>query len=268
MNDLYGEFRVLVLEESEWLCRLFEYWLSPLPVECVRSLDEFRARLDSTVAVACLSESVLGGEAAQVRTEILNRNPYCQLVLLQSRGGFVTIHDDEYDACLQRPLFEAELQSTIEHRLKCGVYSVLLREFYALNARLVWLDRSDTPETKESKPPDGTVDQDTLYERHGCVRERLQRLQADLDEDDVRAVVRSVDLHKQFLTAPTRMEPDSSVSKYHPPRCPDCKLPWGVDHGNDLGSGFDRVAAHVWKCRRCDDIVHGLGESHRRVTSR
>lgn len=258
--DLIDDFCVLLLEESQTLQALFDDWLSDIPIQAVSSPTDIPAQFDATVAVACLSQSALGEKGEEVRKHILTRNPHCQLVTIVARSSFLTIYEDDYDACLQRPILKDELQRTMVNRMAWGVYSALLREYYDLNSKFLWLDRSETP---EDIPED--FDLDRLRERYNQLSSHLNALQSKLSMENVEDISRSINLHKRYLTTPAQDVDKGVASKYHPARCPSCKLPWGVDHRNELGKGMVSIGAGVWKCTRCTEIVHGLGESGRRI---
>jgi hypothetical protein len=255
------EFAVLLSDESSTRLELFDRWLPGIKTRFARTERELYSRFDSSVALVFISQSLLGEEEQAIRKAILNRNPYCQLVLIAPRQSFVSPLEDNYDACLQRPIFRDELQTTVEEHLKCGVYSATLYEFYRLNAEVSGFGQSDR--SNGSGPADPS---DEKGERYRQLKERLDHLQPTIDHDDVDSILRSIELHKRYLTEPERDTESSTGSKYHPARCPGCKLPWGVDHRNELGRGFERVGAYVWRCTRCTKLVHGVGTSHRRVT--
>ena len=61
------------------------------------------------------------------------------------------------------------------------------------------------------------------------------------------------------MTEPVRETEAITKSKYRPDDCSDCGLPWGVVHGNALGTGFTQIGAEVWKYNRCDGITHSPG---------
>lgn len=222
------------MEESQTLQALFDSWLSEIPPRFASAPDGIPAQFDSTIAVACLSQSLLGGDDEEIRKNILNRNPYCQLVLIVSRSSFITPYEGDYDACLRRPVVKDEFQSTIANRLKCGVYSALLREFYELNTKLLWVRRAET-----------TVDADQIQKRYRQLQSQLNQLQTELSTTDVGFISQSLELHKRYLTEPDQDIEDTAPSKYNPRRWPDCKLTWGADHGNDLGNGVVSIGASV-----------------------
>lgn len=253
-------FRVLLLDESATRRALFDRWLGDVPVTCVADPEQIAAAFSGTVAVACLSQEALGDAEDTVHTHVLSRNPYCQLVTILPRGSFRTPYEDRYDAVLQRPVIEDSLRETVGHRLQVGVYTILLREFYELNTRMHWLHRGDTPSESEL-----SVEPDEIRARYFDVASRLDALQAKLSTAVITDISASLDRHRSYLTTPSGETTEATEAKYHPARCPGCKLSWGVDHGNELGSGMKSISAGVWRCTRCNEIAHGLGESGRRV---
>lgn len=253
------DFCVLLLEESPTLQMLFDHWLSEITTRVAATPTDVPAQFDETVAVACLCQSALGDAADEVCKHILARNPYCQLVAILPRSSFSPVHEDDYDAILQRPIYRDEFRRTVSNRLACGIYSALLQEFYTLNTTLLSVRQAETA----TDPPD--VDVDQLRERYGHLCSQLDTLQEKLSAEDLEKVSTSIDLHRSYLTRPTRRADQGSVSKYHPSRCPNCKLQWGVEHGNELQNGVVSIGAGVWRCTRCSEIVHGLSESGQRI---
>jgi ribosomal protein L37AE/L43A len=210
--------------------------------------------------VACLCQSALGDEANEICKRILTRNSYCQLVAILPRSSFLTIHEDGYDAILHRPIYEDEFEETVANRLVCGIYSARLHEFYALNAKLLSIRQA---ETASDSPPDVNIAQ--LKERYSHLCSQLDTLQEKLSTEYIDDISTSIGLHENYLTRPAQQVDQGSASKYHPSRCPNCKLPWGVDHGNELKEGVVSIGAGVWRCTRCTEIVHGLSESGQRI---
>ncbi|QHS15747.1 hypothetical protein GWK26_00515 [haloarchaeon 3A1-DGR] len=287
--DLIDDYSVLVLEESYTLQDLFADWLDGIEVRPVADPDAVIGAFDATVAVACLSETAFDGRGEAIRNDLLSRNPYCQLVGILSRSASLAEHEPEYDECLQRPILKVDLQDTVERRLAYGIYSSVLREFYDLNAAFVWRRRDETDDRADAGSADraagnaiegqdvaGAVDDgnleeltdDEIRERYQRVCRQLDALQGRLSGAAIAEITRSIRRHKDYLTTPNTEVDRGPPAKHHPRRCPACKLPWGIAHGNELGNGFIRIAAGVRRCTRCQEIVHGLGESGRRITSR
>ena len=259
-TDFVDDFCVLLLEESRTLQMLFDHWLPGITTKVAATPADILAQFDETVAVACLSQTALGDKTDEICKQILTRNPYCQLVAVLPRSSFVLFHEKEYDAVLQRPIYEDDFHQTIANRLVYGVYSAQIHEFYALNATLLSIQQSNTSSDSQ---PDVNVDQ--LQDRYGHLCSQLDALQEMLSTDDIMKISKSINLHKSYLTRPVQDVAQGFTSKYHPTRCPNCKLPWGVDHGNDLKEGVVSIGAGVWRCTRCSEIVHGLSEDGRQV---
>lgn len=258
--DLVEHFSVLLLVESSTHGELFETWLPGVPTKVATTPEDLFREFDSSVAVVCLSQPLLEDDEEEIRRYVLNRNPYCQLVLLTSDSSADVLYEQHYDASIARPVSKEELRTTVETRLKYGIYSALLDEFYSLNAELVSLQRAGASEVE--------LDQDQLMERLRRVRAPLERLKSTIDHDDLKELMQSLDLHRRYLTEPARNVDVSTTSKYHPDKCSSCDLPWGVDHRNELGNGFTQIGAYVWKCARCNDISHGSGPSDRHIARR
>lgn len=267
-DALLEEFAIVLLDDSRTRLELFDEWLPGVSVRYAERLGELSGTVDGTCAVAVLSQRLLGDDEERVRKAIVTRNPYCQLVLVLPRPSFVSPLEDSYDAVLRRPVFRDELQETVERRFMVGVYSSTLDEYYHLNTELAGrtLEPPDAEGTGEDSTPGETPD--WLVDRYRVLEERLELLESALDFEAIHAVIESFQLHERYLTEPEDDADTAVASKYHPDRCPKCKLPWGVDHRNKLGKGFERAGAYVWKCARCGKLVHGVGTSHRRVTGR
>ena len=258
--DLMDNFSVLLLEGSAIHGELFEKWLAGVPTKIATTPRDIIREFDSSVTVACLSQSLLEDDEEEIRRFILNRNPYCQLVLIVSSASPGVLYEQHYDATLARPVSKEELRTTVETRLKYGMYSALLDEFYSLNAKLVSLERAD--------PSKVDLDQDEVGKRLQQVRVPLKRLTSTIDHAEMKELLQSLNLHRGYLTEPAQNIDISATSKYHPDACSNCDLPWGVDHRNELGNGFISIGAYVWKCTRCTEITHGSGPSDRHIARR
>lgn len=262
-SNVIEEYSVLLLEESRTHRELFAKWLPNYFTRIAATPDEVLAKFDSTVVAACLSRSALDDNEEEIRTHVLGRNPYCQLVMFSPRSAASPSHEEHYDECLRRPIFEADLRATVERRLKYGVYGALLHEFYCLSAELVPLERSDGPVESAAG-----MSADRLKSRLRHLKTRLNLLSREIDDDDVESIRRSLELHRKYLSEPARSAENAAHSKYRPDACPDCELPWGVDHGTELENGFVPVGAYVWKCTRCNGISHTPPSDNRRVAKR
>lgn len=230
-------------------------WLPDIPTSFVPTVSEAYATFDSSVAVVCVSENQLDDRMEEFRTDVLVRHPFCQFIVIESQP-LANDRVDDYDVILQGPVSRDVLRVTIQERLKYEVYSTLLQEYYLSNMRSVTLSRLH--DTEDAVP-------ESIPERLRELCTQLQALQVELSEEQIREISRTVERHKDYLNQPTKQREDSRTSKYHPSTCPKCGLVWGDDHGNELGRGFEDLGAGVWKCSRCEEIIHSLHDSNQRI---
>lgn len=255
----FEDYQVLFLEESQIHQELFDMWLPEIPTEFAPAISDFHSQFDSTVVVACLSQSLLGDHPERLRNHVLGRNPFCQMILIES-PSLPTPESDPYDAVLERSISPDGLRETVEKRLKYGLYSTLLNEFYLLNAKLGSIERSGAVEEFEND-----LVASHCHDRLEEIKPMLNRLQRELNNEGIRELWLSISLHREYLTEPNPEIDAENTSKHHPNTCPKCRLPWGQDHGNELGVGFIPLGAKVWKCTRCDEIIHGVATNRKRV---
>ncbi|NIC00894.1 hypothetical protein [Halobacterium sp. R2-5] len=227
--------------------------LSELTVEFANTTSEAYRAIDETVAVICVSDNVLTEEFEDLRTDVLLRHPFCQFVAIESEPLSNPLIDD-YDVILNGPVSSSELHDTIKERVIYAAYSSTLQEYYHLNTYLsTFLEDAQEP---SEKPPKITNRVETL-------RTILQTLQAELSEDHLREISKTVQQHKQYVTQPGTNSGNSASSKYHPDTCPQCGVAWGEDHGNELERGYANLGAGVWKCKHCESITHSLHDNQR-----
>lgn len=50
-----------------------------------------------------------------------------------------------------------------------------------------------------------------------------------------------------------------------PDACPECGFVWGKYQGRRYGYGYEKVAAYVWRCRRCGHVVESYDPTNRHV---
>jgi len=250
---------VLIAEESDALRELLSNWLPGVDTHAATSVSELHAAFDATVAVAILSETVVDESATAVKTRILRQNPYCQLVGVVPRSASVMPHEERYDELIQRPVFKEEFQETVEYRLVAGTYSNLVSEMFDLNSTILALEQATADEVSERDEK-----LDTLQARYDALDEQLSAFQAHLSHDTLVKILRTNKRHSEFLAEPSGdSEEETTDGKYRPQRCPSCRLPWDVDHRNDLGVGYTQLGADVYQCTRCNAVIHGLAGDQR-----
>lgn len=217
--------------------------------------DEAYATFDETTVVVCLFDNLLTESFEQFRTDVLVRYPFCQFVVVES-DPLADDRVDGYDVVLDGPVAAAELAATVRERAVYAMYSTTLQEYYHLNTRVAALSRL---RDDDAPVPDHVAD------RMREIRPRLQALQADLTESQLREISQTVEQHRAYVNQPTLESEAAAKSKYHPGACPECGVVWGDDHGNELGRGFEALGAGVWKCARCETVVHDLHDSNQSV---
>jgi hypothetical protein len=257
--DWLTDYQVVFFEESPTHKALFKKWLTDIPTQFTSTLDDFYTQFDASVVVVCLSQSGLGDNLPEVRNHILSRSPFCQTALISSRSS-TTPPKNDYDAVLQRPIFEDDLQTAVKDRFKYGVYSSLLHEFYILNAKL-----SGVQKANGTANVDSDVVPRQIQKRLEQIIPRIKQFQTELTETDIQEILQVITRHKEYLTEPDHGVEQANTSKHRPDSCPTCNLSWGADHGNELGNGYTSIGAGVWKCSRCDNLIHELHDSNQRV---
>lgn len=257
-SDLLTNVSVLFLEGNEIKRDLFSKWITTVSTKMAAEPQELFHKFDSSVTVVVLSQADLGDEEQEIREFILNRNPSCQLVLLTSSTMDNILYEHDYDATISRPVSQGNLEALVKKRLRYGIYSTLVRELYALNTRLLALERTDLDVDDCLK--------ETVKEKIRKAKVPIRHLESTINYEDTQEMLQSISLHKGYLNIPSQDEKSSTASKFHPEYCPNCSLVWGVDHGNDLESGFIQIGASVWKCTDCSHIVHSSDSSNRYIT--
>jgi hypothetical protein len=256
-SDLLKRVSVLFFDPNPTRRELFAEWISRVTTKHASDLEELYDVFDDTVTVVFLSRSALDHEGSEIRNFILDRSPSCQLVL-HTAATAERAHSEEYDAVLTRPVSETELRTVVEQRVRYGIYSRLVEEFYALSTTRFAVGNADSDVEEQYHTE--------IDKRLRQLRTAINHLQSTIDHEDAEKLLKSVNLHRKYLNHPSEKRSVPTQSKYHPDTCPSCSLPWGVDHGNDLETGFDRIGAGVWKCTRCDHVVRNSDASNRYVS--
>lgn len=53
--------------------------------------------------------------------------------------------------------------------------------------------------------------------------------------------------------------------KYRPDECLECGFVWGEFQGRKYGTGYETLAANVWKCTRCEHTVRSSPTNGKRI---
>lgn len=257
-SDLLNRVSVLYLESDSDRRDRFDRWTNHVTTKVATTPEELYREFDSSVAVAFLSRSSLDGSESEVRRFVLTRNPSCQLILVTATALDELGQEDRYDATIPQDVSRESFQSTLQKYVKYSIYSMLVEEYYALNAKLVALKRSDPDENEEALR--------TLADRIETLEVPINNIKSTIDHEDARQLLESVDLHRRYLNDAARNEGPGTTSKYRPDACPNCSVSWGVDHSNEREAGMTRIGANVWRCDKCHYVVRGSDGSNRYIT--
>jgi hypothetical protein len=261
-DDERPEPRVLVVEPGTILAELYEKWLTEcFQVERASSEADVVDTLDQSIGVAVLAPSVPTDVAERVVSVVLESYPHCLVVDVASRDQSGDELDVTVDAQLQDPIDGDTLRETVRKQLRRAEYGVALYRHVRL-ATLV--------AARETRLSPSELDSDETYERLqrelAAERERLDRLVDQLDAGDFEAWLDAFETRTSHVSVADPEETDGSrVPKYLPKTCPGCGLQWGVEHGEHLGPGYTRLGSHIYKCRRCGDVVKHDGGGEQRV---
>ncbi|GAB7009730.1 hypothetical protein [Halorubrum trueperi] len=258
-SDLLSKVSVLILEEDDVQRDLFSQWIPTVSTKIVAESEDVFHEFDSSVALVILSQTALNDEESEIQRYILSRNPSCQMVLITSSALDEAFYEEEYDATITQPISKQEFTTLIEKRLRYGIYSALIEEFYALNSRLLTLERGDSDDGDDELKK-------TIQARIQKVEIPIQHIGSTINHEDTQELLKSLSLHKEFLNSPSNDKESPARSKFLPDQCPNCSLTWSVDHGNQLGQGYTKMGANVWKCADCGYTVHSYNASNRYIS--
>lgn len=239
------DWSVAVVDENRMRGEIDAHWIAERwPCEPMTEPETALARLSRSSLVVCV-RSKTERETDLVQS-IWNVYPHVQILLLLSREE-LTGPDRNYDEILREPFSRTALQSMVERLRRRARYALKVRQYYRLGGYLMSIEKYASD--------DMAADADLLTTRIAALRTEIRALAENMDESDFEAVRQSLYRRKQTFERPTIPTGYNASSKYHPPACPTCGLPWGVSHGGDLGEGYLRVAALVWRCTGCGDYL-------------
>lgn len=250
---------VLIID-GEYHAQLYEMWLADsYSVRTASSRQTALSALDETIAVVFLRHELQSDLKQEVESKLTAAAPAARIAVTTTQQTDPLFADVSCAETLSQPITEATLTAVADNLVNRARYHEALRRYYRLTLQLT---------NRELTDGDGRPDDiDALERRRERVAALLRTLQTRLDQDDRSAVVESLTA-ELALPEPASKPAAGPATKYRPDRCRDCGLPWGPDHGGDLGEGFQSLGAYAWKCRRCDSIQHIAAPSNRGVARR
>lgn len=232
-----------------------ESWLEGLlPVTATSSLGEATGVLDRDVCVAILGAGVSTASKESLLEPLSMRSPYARTALVPSGDQPPMIESPGYDKILYRPLEREELRSVVKHLARVSVYERTVSTYFEYTTLAANYEVGDDAVDDE--------DYDRLQSHIDRLEARLKRIRASLDEADRKLLYESL----EDDALPTFTEDvRRSDGKRRPSGCSNCGLDWEAQHGGNLGEGYERLGAFVYKCTNCGTVQEAPDPSHRRV---
>ena len=237
-------WRTAVLDENEIRAEITADWIREgIPCDVTTEPTELLGLLDQAYPLVAIRHT--GDGFDDLVRFIWERYPHVQILLLLGRDGFTSV-DRECDEQLPEPYGKEDLQDTVSHLFGRGLYTLKLREYYQLTSYLVG---------SEGEAADDEQSTEDLQTELEAVKAEIDAITNAFDQADFEGVLRGHRTRERALGTPDMAAEEEVRSKYRPGKCPECGLAWGTHHGGRLGNGYERVAALVWRCRNCGDVL-------------
>lgn len=223
---------VLIVEDETDVAHLYTRILSKdHDVRTAHDGEEALELFDETVDVVLLDRRLPGKSGDKVLTEVRKRGHDCRVAMVSAVEPDFEIADFPIDDYLVKPVDNDELRNAVEDLLLRSTIDVGRQELFALVSRRRTLEDQKRRSELEDNP-------------------EYQKLCNRITE----------------ITEKLETNPSSISSAHRPDFCPDCGLRWDLDVDGLVG--FLPLAADVWKCTRCGEIVHEPESRGRQVSKR
>jgi len=254
-DEIPQPWSVGVLDENQIRGQSTAKWIKEgLLCDVATRPTDLLTKFDRTCIVVCIRDTD-NGHGDLVR-DIWDISPHTQILILLGRDAFTGL-DRECDDTLQEPYSKNDLQQTVQRLFGRGLYNLKTRQYYQLTSYLTGQEETADETTEEP-----------IEE----IREQCARIEADIDEitstfeqTDFEGILLSHRQREKALGNPSMEAEEETRSKYRPSNCPDCGLTWGASHGGRLGRGCERIAALVWQCRGCREILHASPREYDKI---
>lgn len=222
------------------------------PLRTFADADAFDRSVSATVAVAVFSLAVPADRIRPSIVRTLSASPHAHVVLLATEG------DEWTDVALPRDrLVEPPLDGfpdLLTRMYLRAYYSAALERFYSLNLATIEGRRRRGADADEVAALEATTERVKAY---------LQRIRAHLRPEDLYELANREVAYRSLTDPPTG---GSDPRLWGLPRsCPKCDLDWTAYHGPKLGTGYERIGAHTWRCARCSHVIVNPDPEHKRI---
>lgn len=250
---------VVIVDDPGIRAEVYREWLpGGLDVTVATGAPGADRAVDGDLGVAVLGPGLSTDCRDTVSTLAEDRSPICRLLsILGSEDVFPEI---DPDCTLTDPVERVEFRAAVDRLHRRATYERLLTAYFQYTTRAasyeVGQSESDRREDDQYR---------TLRKRIERLRSALDAYRAYMTEDDVRAVLAAA---SEIAAPPFDDDSQTTDATRRPDGCTSCGLDWGVDHGPDLGDGFEQLGAFVWKCANCGAVQEVPSSSHRRLARR
>jgi len=245
---------VAVCEANETRAELYSLWLDECEVRIALTAQQAKDKLDDEVAVVVLNQGFADGKASQVLSSIREQTSVCRVIETRDRSeAFPSLGVDHN---LVKPIFEDVLVEKVRTLLRRVNYQVALDRYYKVTISITTL------ELKSELSDEGRERHEQLSELATDLQRFLSELRAEMSEDDLRAVMQSINIETGGETADV---PQKIESKYRPEKCGNCGQAWDPKDSDE--PGMVRLGAYVWRCKRCGDVQMYADPSHQQLSS-
>lgn len=178
---------VLIVEDEQPLADLYATWLSATySVRTAFDGEQALDRLDGEVDVVLLDRRMPNVTGDDVLERIRENDYDCRVAMVSGVNPDFDIVEMGFDDYLTKPVSEAELHDAVDRLLSRANYDRQLQEYFALVSKRATLEAEKGHIDLEANEEYVTLKQQTAAER-----ERLDALLAEIDDDDIRTLLRN-----------------------------------------------------------------------------
>ncbi|AXG06546.1 response regulator [Haloplanus rubicundus] len=175
---------ILVVEDETELAELFAEWLSEeYDVEVATDGETALELVDDDTDVVLLDRLMPGLSGDEVLESIRERGLDCRVAMVTAVEPDFDVLSMGFDDYVVKPLFRADIQRLVRGLLERDAYDRQLSELFSAVSKLAALE--------SHKEPDELADSDEYQQLKAELertRERVEQLEADMNEEDFEAV--------------------------------------------------------------------------------
>jgi DNA-binding response OmpR family regulator len=176
--------RILVVEDETELAELFAEWLAEeYDVNVATDGEEALDLVDEDTDIVLLDRLMPGLSGDEVLETIRERGLDCRVAMVTAVEPDFDVLDMGFDDYVVKPLFRADIQRLVGGLLERDAYDRQLSELFSTASKLAALEshkeRDELAESEEYQRLKAELDR---------TRERVERLEAGMNEGDFEAV--------------------------------------------------------------------------------